>query len=90
MKVDVHGLNKNRLCWRLLTSTARPVKELKGFRRITLEQDETEKVTFSLASEDLACYDADMNFVVEQVVFNVMVGGSSEDIRLTRSFKVYN
>ena len=71
-----------------VASTARPVKELKGFKRITLEPGEKKTVNFTLTSEDLAFYDINMNLVVEPGVFEVMIGSSSEDIRLKGSFEV--
>jgi len=71
-----------------VATIAKPVKELKGFKRITLEPGEKETVNFTLTSEDLASYDVNMNLVVEPGVFEVMVGSSSEDIRLNGSFEV--
>jgi len=71
-----------------VATIANPVKELKGFKRITLEPGEKETVNFTLTSEDLASYDVNMNLVVEPGVFEVMVGSSSEDIRLNGSFEV--
>ncbi|GAG81188.1 unnamed protein product, partial [marine sediment metagenome] len=71
-----------------VSSLAKPVKELKRFRRVTLKPGEKEKVSFTLASEDLLSYDADMNLVIEPGIFEVMLGASSEDIRLKGNFKV--
>ncbi len=71
-----------------VASVARPVKELKGFQRVTLDRGEAKTVTFSLSAEQLAFYDADMRLVVEPGVFKVMIGASSEDIRLEGSFEV--
>jgi len=66
-----------------------PIKELKGFKRITLEPKEKKEVIFSLKpSEDLAFYDKSLNYLVEPGEFEVMVGASSEDIRLKGSFEV--
>ena len=45
-------------------------------------------MSFTLASEDLLSYDADMNLVIEPGIFEVMLGASSEDIRLKGNFKV--
>jgi len=69
-------------------SVERPVKELKGFKRIHLKAGEEKKVTFRLFTEQLAFYDEAMRFVVEAGTFEVMVGSSSEDIRLTGKFEV--
>ncbi|MFQ6094722.1 MAG: fibronectin type III-like domain-contianing protein, partial [Candidatus Bathyarchaeia archaeon] len=63
-------------------------KELKGFERITLESGEKKTVSFNLGLEDLASYDVNMNLAVEPGIFEVMIGSSSEDIRLRGSFEV--
>jgi len=61
----------------------RPVKELKRFERISLQPGQTKTVTFTLPVEELAFYDtATASFVVEPGTFEIMVGSSSEDIRL--------
>lgn len=72
----------------VIASTSRPVKELKGYERISLEPGETKTVTLSLSNEDLSLFDRNMNWVVEQGVFEVMIGSSSEDIRLKGEFEV--
>ncbi len=72
----------------VFATAARPLKELKGFRRITLEPGEKRRVEFIISSEDLAFYDADMNLIVESGTVEVMVGSSSEDIRLRGTFEV--
>lgn len=69
-------------------SVERPIKELKGFKRIHLKAREEKKVTFRLFTDQLAFYDEVMRFVVEAGTFEVMVGSSSEDIRLTGKFEV--
>ena len=71
-----------------VSSIARPVKELKAFKRITLEAGEKKTVSFTLTPEDLAYYDINMKLVVEPGIFEVMIGSSSEDIRLRGSFEV--
>lgn len=71
-----------------VATIARPVKELKRFKRITLEPGERKTVHFTLTSEDLASYDIDMNLGVEPGIFEVMIGSSSEDIRLKGVFEV--
>lgn len=62
-----------------VSSVTRPVKELKGFQRITVEPGETKIVALEIAPEDLSFYDIDMNFVVEPGEFEIMVGNSSRD-----------
>ena len=69
-------------------SVTRPVKELKGFRRVALAAGETKTVRFVLPISSLGFHNVDLNYVVEPGAFEVMVGSSSEDIRLTGSFEV--
>jgi len=71
-----------------VASIAKPVKELKGFKRITLEPAEKKTVSFTLSSDDLSSYDVNMNLIVEPGIFEVMIGNSSEDIHLKGSFEV--
>ena len=66
----------------------RPLKELKGFLRITLEQKQTQRVSFQLAINQLGFYDRDQKFVLEPGVVDVMVGNSSKDIHCTGSFEL--
>ena len=72
----------------VVASITRPVKELKGFKRIALEPAETRTVEFELPTEALGFYDKDMEFTVEPGVFKVMVGRSSKDILLEDEFEV--
>lgn len=62
-------------------SVTRPVKELKGFKRITLAPGESRKVEFSLAPEQLAFYDRDMQLVVEPGTVKVYVGANSVEVK---------
>ncbi|MCE5250295.1 glycoside hydrolase family 3 C-terminal domain-containing protein [bacterium] len=66
----------------VISSTSKPVKELKGYEKIVLEPGETKTVKFKLFPEELSLFDRDMNFIVEPGVFRIMVGSSSMDIRL--------
>lgn len=63
-------------------------KVLRGFDRIPLEPGESKTVTFPLTSQDLALWDINNNFVVEPGWFEVMVGASSQDIRLKGRFEM--
>jgi beta-glucosidase len=72
----------------MVGSVTRPVKELRGFRRIALAPGETRRLTFHLHLSQLAFHDRQMRFVVEPGEFGVYVGSSSEDIRLMASFRV--
>ena len=60
-------------------SVTRPVKELKGFQRITLRPGEKKRIEFTLGPEQLGFYDRTMKFIVEPGEFKIMVGSSSED-----------
>ncbi len=68
-------------------SRTRPIKELKGFERITLKPAEKRRIQFTLAPEHLGFYNTDMRFVVEPGTFKVMVGTNSVD-GLEASFEV--
>lgn len=61
-------------------SVTRPVKELKGFQRITLQPGEKKQVMFSLGPEQLGFHNQVMKFVVEPGEFKVMVGPNSKDL----------
>jgi len=63
----------------LVSSVTRPVKELKGFQRVSLDAGETMTVVFDVTPEHLAFYDIDMVFRVEPGDFRLMVGSSSRD-----------
>ncbi|MBX9850742.1 MAG: glycoside hydrolase family 3 C-terminal domain-containing protein [Cytophagaceae bacterium] len=62
-----------------VSSVTRPVKELKGFKRITLEAGETKTVDFMIDASKLSFYDINMNYTVEPGYFEIMVGASSVD-----------
>jgi beta-glucosidase len=61
-------------------SVTRPVKELKGFQRVSLQPGETKRVEFTLDPERLSIWNSEMKFVVEPGEFKVMVGTSSEQL----------
>jgi beta-glucosidase len=58
-------------------SVTRPVRELKGFERVTLGPGERRRVNFTLTAEHLGFYDRRMRFAVEPGAFKVFVGDSS-------------
>jgi beta-glucosidase len=66
-----------------VSSVTRPVKELRGFRRVTLEPGETKTVEFTLGPGELSFLDRNMHRVVEPGAFHVMVGGNSADLMET-------
>lgn len=71
-------------------SMVRPCMELVGFARVELEENETKKVRFDISPSVLAFLDLDMEWIVEKGEIKVMVGASSNDIRLEGNFCVNN
>ncbi|MBK7260209.1 MAG: glycoside hydrolase family 3 C-terminal domain-containing protein [Ignavibacteriae bacterium] len=69
-------------------SVARPVMELRGFRRITLKPGEWKDVRFELGFDELSMLDAHMKRIVEPGDIKIMIGASSADIRLRGFVKV--
>lgn len=66
----------------LYASTVRPVKQLRGFRRVHVPKGESVEVHMTLDSDAFALYDRQMHKVVEPGDFRIAVGASSDDIRL--------
>ncbi|HEX5481404.1 MAG TPA: glycoside hydrolase family 3 C-terminal domain-containing protein [Terriglobia bacterium] len=65
-----------------------PVKQLRGFERVSLSPGETKTVTFTLTPKDLMLLNRDMHWVVVPGVFDIMVGKSSAEIVLTGTLNV--
>jgi beta-glucosidase len=72
----------------VLGSVARPVMELRGFKRIFLEPGAEREVTFELGPSHLRFLDEHMRWIVEPGVIRVMIGASSKDLRLRGEFIV--
>ena len=68
----------------------RPVKELAGFKRISLKAGEKKTVIFEVSASQMAFLDKDMRWKIEKGAIGVEIGSSSEDIRLTGEYKVKN
>ncbi|MGA3131174.1 MAG: glycoside hydrolase family 3 N-terminal domain-containing protein [Terracidiphilus sp.] len=68
----------------VVSSVTRPVKELKGFRKVRLQPRESITVSFDITPALLSFYDINMNYVVEPGDFELMVGNSSRDADLTK------
>jgi len=68
----------------LVSSVTRPVKELKGFRKVWLEPGERTTVTLDITPALLSFFDVNMNYVVEPGDFEIMVGNSSRDADLQK------
>jgi beta-glucosidase len=69
----------------VVSTVTRPVKELRGFARISLKPGETRKVTFDITPDKLAFHNLDMKFVVEPGDFEIMTGPSSRDEDLQKT-----
>jgi beta-glucosidase len=67
-------------------SVARPVKELKDFKKVFLQSGETQNVEFSIHEEMLKFYDREMQYKSEPGEFDVYIGSSSQEILLSFSF----
>jgi beta-glucosidase len=69
-------------------SIARPVKELKDFRKVLLKAGETKTIKFIIDNEKLSFYNQNLEWVSEPGDFELMIGASSEDIRLKGTFQL--
>jgi beta-glucosidase len=65
----------------LVSSVTRPVKELKGFERVTLQPGQTKTISLPITPESLAFWNIDMEFVVETGEFLIMVGPDSQNLQ---------
>src|SRR5579872_2822306 len=64
-----------------VASVTRPLMQLRGFQRVTLQPGEKRTVTFTVGPDDLSLLDADMHRVVEPGTFDLMVGPSSAETK---------
>ena len=71
----------------VVASVTRPVKELKGFKRVNLQPEKTKTIKFMITPDMLSFYNKNMEKVVEHGDFDIMVGSSS-DKYLTTAFNV--
>lgn len=62
-------------------SVTRPVKELKGFQKITLQPGESKEVSFTITPELLSFYHSDLSFSPEPGEFSVFIGGNARDVK---------
>ncbi|MCC8408460.1 beta-glucosidase BglX [Mucilaginibacter sp. UR6-1] len=65
----------------MVGSVTRPVKELKGFRKLFLKAGESKTVTFNLSTDDLKFYDINMKYTTEPGDFKLFIGTSSADVK---------
>lgn len=71
----------------MVGSIARPVKELKGFKKIMFKKGESKEISFTIGVEELKFYNSDLNYVAEPGEFKLFIGSSSEDVK-EASFKL--
>ncbi|WNM18082.1 beta-glucosidase BglX [Flavobacterium capsici] len=69
-------------------SVVRPVKELKDFQKINLKAGETKTLTFIIDNQKLSFYNEKLEFGSESGEFDLMIGSSSDDIRLKDTFEL--
>ena len=72
----------------LVASLVRPIKELKDFQKIMLKPGESKTVHFSIDNQKLSFYNNKLEWVSEPGQFNLMIGSSSADIRLSQEFEL--
>ena len=65
----------------MVGSVVRPVKELKGFKKIALKAGQSQEVSFTISADDLAFYTRDMSFKAEPGEFKLFIGTSSEEVQ---------
>lgn len=65
----------------MVGSVTRPVKELKGFRKVFLKAGETRTVSFTITPEDLKFYNTELQYDWEPGEFEIMIGGNSRDVK---------
>ena len=65
----------------LVSSATRPIKELRGFQRVSLEPGQMRTVTFTINAQSLRYWNAEMKRVVEPGDFEIMTGDNSVDLK---------
>jgi len=66
----------------------RPIKELKGFKKLFLKPNQKRRVEFKIDKEDLSYYNEKLNsWNINEGIFNMLIGSSSRDVRLQKKFK---
>ncbi|WP_044482101.1 glycoside hydrolase family 3 N-terminal domain-containing protein [Paenibacillus antibioticophila] len=71
-----------------VSSVVRPVQQLVGFNRISLNSGEEKEISFAVNMRQLAFHDLNMDLIVEPGKMEVFVGASSQDIRLHGAFEI--
>ena len=68
----------------------RPVKELKGFRKVALQPGESKTLSFNITKDELSFYNDNLEWIAQPGTFKVMIGGASDKISLKRTFELKN
>jgi beta-glucosidase len=71
-----------------VASIVRPIKELKGFNKIALQAGETKEISFIINNETISFYNNNIELISEAGEFDIMIGSSSEDIKLKSKFEL--
>jgi len=71
-----------------VASVTQPVKQLRGFKRVSLAPQQSARVTFTLSANQLGFYDRNMDFVLEPGMIALQLGASSADIRLKGELEI--
>ena len=72
----------------LVAQPVRPVKELKGFRKVLLQPGEAKTITFTVGKDQLSFYNDNLEWIMQPGTFRVMIGGASDKIALERNFEL--
>ncbi|WP_274971539.1 fibronectin type III-like domain-contianing protein, partial [Zunongwangia profunda] len=72
----------------MVSTVLSPVKQLRAFERVSIKAGETKTVQFELLPKELSLFDTEMKQKVQAGEFKLMIGASSEDIRLETTFKI--
>ncbi|TDN95032.1 beta-glucosidase [Salegentibacter sp. 24] len=72
----------------MVSSVLTPVKQLRGFKRVSIKAGETKTLNFNIRPKELSLFNQQMEQVAEAGEFRVMIGASSEDIRLETTFEL--
>jgi beta-glucosidase len=71
-----------------VASLIRPIKELKGFEKVMLQAGESKEIHFTIDKEKLSFFNNKLDWTVESGTFQIMIGASSEDIKLKSSIEL--
>ncbi|HWD90478.1 MAG TPA: glycoside hydrolase family 3 N-terminal domain-containing protein [Mucilaginibacter sp.] len=74
----------------MVSQPLRPVKELKDFKKVFLQPEESKHVTFSVNRDMLKFYNDKLEWVTQPGDFQVMIGSASDDVRIKKAFELAN